>query len=89
MNYALLMLISIVAVAALDLTAIKLRFCDKLKQHWAYDRLMLKHTCLQLVKQIGSELCVDVINNIFVLCVNLVDVLIIGLLKTEIVYVKG
>ena len=74
MKCVLVMLISIVAVAALDLTAIKLSFCDRLKEHWAYDRLMLKYNCLQMVKQMGKHLCVDVINDIFVLCINLVYV---------------
>ena len=56
----LLLVLSLLFVAALDLTAIKLAYCDKLKGHWAYDRLRLKHTCLQMAKQKGSELCLDV-----------------------------
>ena len=60
MKIVLLTFLTFVAAAALDLGAIKLSYCERLKSHWAYDRLMLKHTCLQMAKQIGSELCVDV-----------------------------
>ena len=45
---------------SLDLTAIKWIYCNRLREHWAYDRLDLKHNCLQMTKQLGSELCLDV-----------------------------
>ena len=44
-----------------DLTAVKERFCAKMKNHWAYERLNLKHTCLDMVRVMESKLCVDVI----------------------------
>ena len=55
------LLLGLVTVSALDLTEIKLSFCNKLKNHWAYDRLRLKKNCLEMAKEIGSQLCVDVI----------------------------
>ena len=53
---------SLVTVCGFDLAAVKLIFCEKLKAHWAYDRLMLKYTCLEMAKQMGSEHCLDVTN---------------------------
>ena len=59
-------LLGLVTISAITLTEIKLSFCNKLKNHWAYDRLKLKETCLQIAKEVGSELCLDVIKIYFV-----------------------
>ena len=61
----LVFLLGFVRISAMDLTEIKLSFCNKLKTHWAYDRLNLKKTCLEIAKQLGSELCLDVIKIYF------------------------
>ena len=53
-------LILLVTVSAFDLISVKMIFCSKIKNHWAYDRLKLKHTCLEMVKVVGANLCVDV-----------------------------
>ena len=67
----LVLLLGIVTLSALDLTEIKLRFCNKLKNHWAYDRLQLKKNCLEMAKEIGSQLCVDVIKIVLLFALNL------------------
>ena len=58
-------------VSALDLTGLKLTFCDKLRGHWAYDRLNLKYNCLGMVKELGTKLCLDVIKIYLCLHLNL------------------
>ena len=67
----LLYVCSFLAISGFDLTEVKLIFCEKLKGHWAYDRLLLKHTCLQMAKKLGSELCLDVTKIFLFLYINL------------------
>ena len=53
-----------VTCSAFDIISLKTQFCNVLKSHWAYERLNLKHRCLEMVKQLGPKLCLDVIKNI-------------------------
>ena len=64
----LILLVILMTVSTLDITDVKIRFCEKLKGHWAYDRLKLKHNCLEMVRQIGLKLCIDVNKNNFLFC---------------------
>ena len=68
------LLLGLVTISALDLTEIKLSFCNKLKNHWAYDRLSLKNNCLEMAKEIGSQLCVDVIKIVLSFALILVTI---------------
>ena len=71
----LVLLLGLVTISAINLTEIKLSFCNKLKNHWAYDRLNLKETCLQIAKEVGYELCLDV--NIIYLVFTLIDIVLL------------
>ena len=55
-----LFVVIILTASALDLSDVKIQYCQKLKSHWVYDRLMLKTRCLEMAKLVGSELCIDV-----------------------------
>ena len=63
----LFFLFTLVGTLKVDFTSLKFKFCERLKGHWAYDYLNLKHKCLEFVKEIGLNFCLDVIKNIFVL----------------------
>ena len=61
-----LFVVMFMTVSALDMSYVKIKYCNNLKSHWVYDRLVLKHRCLEMAKLVGSELCIDV--NKIMLC---------------------
>ena len=68
MKSLLLASVILMTISALDVTtSLKLKFCEDMRGHWAYDRLNLKHRCLDVVKKIGLKLCLDVIKK-YALC---------------------